>query len=111
MSAGQRWLFGRICFTCELPPGAGDKYDRLHADVRRELEEALKASGFANCSTFRRGRQVIAYAECRPDAATALRAIDGMDVNRRWGEALADLVPPAADGDAGRRLAREVLAP
>ncbi len=56
----------RLCYTFDLAPGVEREYERRHAEVWPEMLAALKEAGFSNYSLFRRGREVIAYAECEP---------------------------------------------
>jgi L-rhamnose mutarotase len=41
--------------------------ERCHDEIWLELVPATKAAGFSNFSLFRRGTQIIAYAEIEPD--------------------------------------------
>ena len=59
----------RLCYTFELVQGMEEEYERRHAVVWPELLSALKESGFSNYSLFRRGTEVIAYAECEPTSS------------------------------------------
>jgi L-rhamnose mutarotase len=76
----------RTCFTFELAPGQEEEYDRRHQAVWPELVAALSAAGVGNYTIFRRGRSVIGYAECEPDAATAFGRVAETDVNKRWND-------------------------
>lgn len=76
----------RTCFTFEIVAGQEEEYDRRHQAVWPELEAALRAAGVRNYTIFRRGRTVIAYAECEPDAATAFGKVGETDVNQRWND-------------------------
>jgi L-rhamnose mutarotase len=74
----------RLCYTFELVAGMEDEYERRHATVWPELLAALKESGFSNYSLFRRGTEVIAYAECEPTVQAALARLNEYEVNARW---------------------------
>ena len=87
----------RICFTFQLRPGREDEYRRRHDEIWPELVEAIRDAGIRNYSLFRRELQVIAYAECHPDAATAFGKVAATDVNRRWAESFADVIDRLVD--------------
>lgn len=87
----------RICFTFEIRPGTEDEYERRHDEIWPELVAAIKESGFANYTLFRRGTEIVAYAECHPDVATALAKLGGYDVNRRWAEWFEDIIVRLVD--------------
>lgn len=87
----------RLCFTFEIYPGKEDEYKRRHDEIWPELVEAIKESGFANYSLFRRGQQVVAYAECHPDVATAFGKLAGYEVNARWSEWFEDVIVRLTD--------------
>jgi L-rhamnose mutarotase len=76
----------RTCFTFTIKPGTEDEYKRRHDEIWPEMVSALRESGISNYSLFRRGLEVIAYAECEPDAATAFAKMGATDVDRRWSE-------------------------
>jgi L-rhamnose mutarotase len=74
----------RYCFTFRLKPGTEEEYKRRHDEIWPELTEAISRAGVRNYSLFRRGLDVIGYAECHPDAATAFALVGETDVNARW---------------------------
>ena len=76
----------RTCFTFEVVPGQEQEYDRRHREVWPELVAELRAAGVSNYTIFRRGRTVIAYAECEPDAATSFGRVAQTDANQRWND-------------------------
>jgi L-rhamnose mutarotase len=88
----------RVCFTFDLKPGQEAEYDRRHKAVWPELTAELTAAGVANYSIFRRGRLVVAYAECEPDAETAFGAVGATEVNGRWNAWFADVIENLPDG-------------
>lgn len=96
----------RVCFSFELHPGMEAEYRRRHDEIPRELVEAIVASGFANHTLFRRGLQVVAYAECDPDAATAFAALARHEASARWAASLSEVIV-ALTGADGNRLAFE----
>ncbi len=87
----------RMCFTFELRPGMEDEYKRRHDEIWPELVEAIQEAGIRNYSLFRRGTQVVAYAECHPDVATAFGKVGATDVNTRWSEWFEDVIVSLAD--------------
>ena len=87
----------RVCFTFQIKPGTEAEYKRRHDEIWPELVEAIRQSGFTNYTLFRRGLQVIAYAECVPDAATAFRKIATYEVNARWSEWFEDVIEQLTD--------------
>jgi L-rhamnose mutarotase len=98
----------RVCFTFELRPGAEDEYKRRHDEIWPELVEAIREAGIRNYSLFRRGSQVIAYAECHPDVATAFGKIGATEVNARWAEWFEDLIVSLTDEHGSLFRAGEV---
>ena len=74
----------RTCFTFTIKPGTEQEYRRRHDEIWPEMLDALRASGISNYTLFRRGLEVIAYAECEPDAQTAFAKMAATDVDRRW---------------------------
>jgi L-rhamnose mutarotase len=87
----------RVCFTFEIQPGTEDEYKRRHDEIWPELVEAIRESGFANYTLFRRGTQVVGYAECHPDRAAAFEKLAGYDVNRRWAAWFEDVIVSLTD--------------
>jgi L-rhamnose mutarotase len=98
----------RVCFTFDLYPGAEEEYKRRHDEIWPELVEAIEQAGIRNYTLFRRGTQVIAYAECHPDVATAFGKVGATDVNRRWAEWFGDLIVSLTDEGGNLFLADEV---
>lgn len=98
----------RICFLMEIRPGQEAEYERRHAAVWPELVEALESAGVENYSLFRRGTQVIAYAECHPDAATSFGTVGATEVNQRWSEWFGDVLAQHTDAEGGLIRATEV---
>lgn len=98
----------RICFLMEIIPGREEEYARRHREIWPELVDELRRAGVHNYSLFRRGTQVIAYAECHPDAATAFGAVGATEVNTRWAEWFRDVLAVHTDQSGGLREAQEV---
>jgi L-rhamnose mutarotase len=87
----------RVCFTFEIYPGAEDEYKKRHDEIWPELVQAIKAAGQSNYTLFRRGRTIIGYVECEPDAATSLAAVAATDVDKRWHEWFEDVIVSLGD--------------
>jgi L-rhamnose mutarotase len=98
----------RYCFTFQLKPGQENEYQRRHDAIWPDLVTALKDAGIANYTLFRRGRTVIAYCECDPDAATAFDKVGATDVNRRWSAWFEDVIEDLSDTDGNLFTAEEV---
>lgn len=97
-----------MCFIAKLKPGTEDEYKRRHDEIWPEMVVALRESGFANFSLFRRGLTVVAYAECDPSVLEAISALEATDVNQRWSDYIADVFSEARD-DAGSLLFADEL--
>ena len=87
----------RICFTFEIYPGKEAEYKRRHDEIWPELVAAIQDAGIKNYSLFRRGTQIIAYAECEPDAATAFGKVGATEVNARWAKWFEDVIVQLTD--------------
>jgi L-rhamnose mutarotase len=98
----------RICFLMDVIPGQEPEYERRHAEIWPDLVAELQAAGVRNYTLFRRGTQVIAYAECHPDAATAFGKAGATDVNRRWALWFTDVLARHTDDDGQLIEAAEV---
>lgn len=98
----------RLCFTFTIRPGTEDEYERRHGEIWPELVEAITASGLRNYSLFRRGLQVIAYAECHPDVAGAFAELGGHEVNARWSEWFVSIIEEMTDEEGNVFRADEV---
>jgi L-rhamnose mutarotase len=73
------------------------EYDRRHAELWPELQEAIKAAGFSNYSLFRRGTDVVAYAECEPSIQAAFSKLESTDVNIRWSTYIRSIMTRSVD--------------
>ena len=87
----------RICYTFDLVAGMEAEYERRHARIWPELESALKEAGFSNYSLFRRGTEVIAYAECEPTVEEALARLAEYEVNDRWSAYIRSIMTRSVD--------------
>lgn len=98
----------RACFTFEIYPGMEGEYQRRHDEIWPEMVEALKASGFANYTLFRRGTTVVGHVECHPDRKTAFAAMGATEVNARWQESFGEVIARIVDDDGELFWAGEV---
>lgn len=87
----------RVCFTFDLFEGAEAEYKRRHDEIWPELVSDIKSAGFSNYSLFRRGNQVVAYAEVTPDLATAMSKLADSEANARWSAWFEDLIVNLTD--------------
>jgi L-rhamnose mutarotase len=91
----------RLMFTFALSRGQEEEYDRRHREVWPALLHDLYEAGWRNYSLFRRDLQVYAYAECHPDAATALARMSSSEANREWARWFEGVIEQLT-GDDGR---------
>jgi L-rhamnose mutarotase len=98
----------RICYTFELAPGEEAEYERRHHEMWPEMHAALHAAGFRSHSLFRRGLEVIAYAECEPTAAETWAKLEKTEVNPRWTAYIRALMTRAVDSDGNLFIFDEI---
>jgi L-rhamnose mutarotase len=98
----------RTCFVLKIRPGCIEEYEARHAQVWPELVEAMRTAGIRNYSLFRRGLDVIGYAECDPDGETAFRRIGRMDVDQRWSAWMEDVIETETDAAGDLLYAGEI---
>jgi L-rhamnose mutarotase len=98
----------RVCFTFELYEGAEDEYKRRHDEIWPELVADIKAAGFSNYSLFRRGSQIVAYAEVDPDLATAMTKLASSEANARWAAWFEELIVNLTDAQGRLMSMQEV---
>lgn len=82
----------RFCFILELKPGMELEYDRRHQEVWPELINILKEAGIRNYTLFRRGGQVIGYAECESDVGKAFSKVKETEIDAQWSEWFKDVI-------------------
>ncbi len=87
----------RLCFLMHLVPGMEAEYEKRHDEIWPDMQAAVNEAGFRNYTLFRRGTQVIGYAECVPDIATVLSQMGAHEVNTRWGESLSHVIASMTD--------------
>lgn len=98
----------RICFKFEIYPGQEAEYKRRHDEIWPELVQAIKESGFANYSLFRRGLEIVAYVECEPDVATAFEKLSTYEANDRWSKWFEDVIVSLTDENGNLFTLQEV---
>lgn len=98
----------RACFTFTIRDDAAEEYSRRHDEIWPELVQVIRDAGFRNYTIFRRGAQVIVYAECHPDIATAFENAAGSQVSERWAASLDDLIVEMTDAQGNLMWATEV---
>jgi L-rhamnose mutarotase len=98
----------RLCYTFDLVAGKEQGYERRHAEVWPALVAALKESGFSNYSLFRRGTEVIAYAECEPTVEAALAQLEQYEVNAGWSAYIRSLMTRSVDEQGRFFTVREI---
>ncbi len=98
----------RICFTFAIKPGTEEEYKRRHDEIWPEMVQALHDSGISNYSLFRRGLEVIAYAECEPDAGTAFGRMQTTEVDARWSKWFEDVIAQRFDDQGEPMTVEEV---
>lgn len=98
----------RLCFTFELHEGAEVEYKKRHDEIWPELVSAIKEAGFSNYSLFRRGTQVVAYAEIEPDLDSAMAKLGESDLNARWAQWFEELIVNLTDAQGNLMTFTEV---
>jgi L-rhamnose mutarotase len=98
----------RTCFLIRLEPNAVEEYEARHREIWPELVTAIRDAGIRNYSLFRRGLDVVAYAECEPDGPTAFRRLAETAVDARWSKWMADVIETEVDESGSLLYADEV---
>jgi L-rhamnose mutarotase len=93
----------RTCFYHRLFPGTENEFDRRMAEAPADVAAGARRSGLRSVTVFRRGTDAWAYAECDPDAPTALAAYLGDRAVAGWHRSLATVVAEITGPD-GRLL-------
>ena len=97
----------RSAFVLRVRPERVEDYLEAHRAVWPEMLDALRSAGIRNYSIFRSGNEVFGYFEA-DDLDAAGRYLDGADVNRRWQEAMAELLEERVP-DAGPPPLEEIF--
>jgi L-rhamnose mutarotase len=98
----------RACFRFRLRPGHKLEYRRRHDEIWPEMVQALRDSGVANYTIFLDGDELIAFAECEPDARTAFGAMAATEVDQRWSKEMDAIISDLTGDDGELHYATEV---
>lgn len=82
----------RSCFYLRVFPGTEPEFDRRMADTPAALAAETRRSGLRGLTVFRRGTDAWVYAECEPDARSALAAYLADATIASWRRSLATVV-------------------
>lgn len=93
----------RTCFYLRIFPGTENEFERRMAQIPAAVADAVRRSGLGGLTLFRRGTDAWAYAECEPDANTALAAYLADPSIAGWHGSLATVVADMT-GQDGRLL-------
>jgi L-rhamnose mutarotase len=97
----------RAAFVLRIKPGRVHEYVEAHRAVWPELLDAISASGIGNYTIFLHEASAFGYLESEDlDASWSYPA--AQDVNRRWQNAMADLLD-ARVGDEGPAMLDEIF--
>jgi L-rhamnose mutarotase len=99
----------RVLFYLRIFPGTEAEYDRLHAAVPQDLQDAIRASGFRNMTGFRRATDVWYYAEAHPDRATVFATHGTKAVVAAWNKRFETVIAEIADADGQPLLYEELF--
>lgn len=93
----------RCCFVLHVRPERLAEYEERHRAVWPEMQDALRAAGWANYSLFLRDDGLlVGYLECE-DFATAQTAMQESEVNASWQAEMSEFFDEI-DGVAGGGL-------
>ena len=81
----------RTGFVLHVRPDKIDRYVDAHASVWPEMLDALRSAGIRNYTIFRAGASVFGYFEA-DDLDAAAAYLRTQEVNRRWQDAMAELL-------------------
>ncbi|MHB8293167.1 MAG: L-rhamnose mutarotase [Acidimicrobiales bacterium] len=101
----------RWCFALQVRPERLAEYEERHRAVWPEMQDALRAAGWANYSLFARDDGLlVGYLECE-DFAAAQAAMRGAEVNTRWQAEMSEFFEgiDGRDPDATILTLREVF--
>jgi L-rhamnose mutarotase len=95
----------RICFAFALRPGMEEEYRRRHDAIWPEMTQLLESAGVTDYSIFSAGTRftegslLVGALKADPDWQAASEILQASDVQRRWGEAMSDLIEWQLDAD------------
>ena len=87
----------RVCFTFEIREGVASEYKRRHDEMAQVLKDVIQEAGLSNYSLFRRGTQIVAYAEARPNVETAFARLATSELGVKWNEWFEELIVNLTD--------------
>jgi L-rhamnose mutarotase len=82
----------RTCFSLRIFPGTESEFDRRLAEIPSAVADGVRRAGLRGLTIFRRGTDAWAYAECEPDASSALAAYLGDSSIAAWHRSLSTVV-------------------
>jgi L-rhamnose mutarotase len=88
----------RAAFVLHVRPDRIDEYVEAHSHVWPEMLQALRDAGIQNYTIFRSGNDVFGYFES-DDLERAGAFMAAQDVNRRWQDAMAELLEQRVPDD------------
>ena len=89
----------RVCFLLKVKASRLDEYKKRHAPVWKEMQDALRETGWHNYSLFLRDDGLlVGYLET-PDFQKALDGMSGREINAKWQREMA----PFFENLEGRR--------
>ena len=98
MSIAEEQKVERVCFVFELKPGAESEYRRRHDEIWPEMTQLLTDAGISDYSIFSAGSLftdgplMIGVLKASPDWSTSSSILARSEIQRRWGEAMHDLI-------------------
>jgi L-rhamnose mutarotase len=97
----------RAGFVLSIRPERVEDYVKAHANVWPEMRAAIRDAGIGNYSIFLRDNEAFGYLEAE-DVDQAFARLTATDVNRRWQDAMADLLD-ARVAERGPTLLDEIF--
>lgn len=89
----------QLCYVYRLRPGAGQEYERRHAEVWPELSALIDEAGIYDYRIYRHGLLLICVLRTRNGFGHASRVTAASQVQARWTRSLAHLFAEVADAD------------
>jgi L-rhamnose mutarotase len=96
----------RYALHTRLKPGKEEEYEKVHATIPDDLDEALRAAGVTGWSIWRDGQDLFHLVECE-DYAAMRAALRDHPANIPWQARMAELLEVEDDysgQDSGLRL-------
>ncbi len=99
----------RFAFVFKLREGALPEYVRRHDEIWPEMTDLLQAAGISDYSIWSYGELLFGVLKVSPDWATAEHTLAASDVQRRWAEAMGDLIEWQLDDEERLHRLTEVF--